>query len=467
MLGCSTSRRSKSPERMGRRVRRRCPLREAHAPGRVPAPYLRRLAARLQALQPELADRLQHPEARFIARLLLPPQQTHVHQRSDTREDVGLGRGTGLTDGPRRLQREAAGEDRQPPEQRLVGLGRAGRGSRRSRRASSAAGPARRGDRPSAAASAVVKPGQQRPRRQEGAPRGGQLDRQGQPVQPVADLAATAAAFSAVRAKSSRAARARSTKRRTAGVSPSSPRGGRRASSGRARGGTAKPCSPERRSTARLVARTARRGQAARRSVTSGAASSTCSQLSRSSSACRSRRNARSPATSGRPPASRTPSTPATAEATRAGSRTGARGTNQTPSGKAPATSSATRSASRVLPTPPGPVRVSRRTPSWRSAGDGVGDLALAADEGGEGQRQVDERVARGPGERDDRRRPRLGEIGREGSGHSRTPGRRWIVPDAAHSTPGRGGAEGGRMGEDPRPCRVPAPGERVCRHLV
>ena len=47
--------------------------------------------------------------------------------------------------------------------------------------------------------------------------------------------------------------------------------------------------------------------------------------------------------------------------ATRAGSRTASRATNQTPSGKSSAAAAATWSDSRVLPVPPGPVRVRSR----------------------------------------------------------------------------------------------------------
>jgi hypothetical protein len=56
-----------------------------------------------------------------------------------------------------------------------------------------------------------------------------------------------------------------------------------------------------------------------------------------------------------------------------AGSRIAASGTKPTPSGKASATSSATRTTSRVLPTPPGPTRVTsgeseRLSNVWRAS---------------------------------------------------------------------------------------------------
>ena len=63
----------------------------------------------------------------------------------------------------------------------------------------------------------------------------------------------------------------------------------------------------------------------------------------------------------GMPGASRTPSAWAIAGRTRAGSRSGARSTKTTPSGNAGAAARAASIASRVLPTPPGPVSVTRR----------------------------------------------------------------------------------------------------------
>ena len=58
------------------------------------------------------------------------------------------------------------------------------------------------------------------------------------------------------------------------------------------------------------------------------------------------------------------PTAAATAAGTSAGSASGARSTQITPSAKEPATSSASARASRVLPTPPGPVKVSSGTAS-------------------------------------------------------------------------------------------------------
>ena len=98
----------------------------------------------------------------------------------------------------------------------------------------------------------------------------------------------------------------------------------------------------------------------------SGAASTTCSKLSRMSRASLVCKKCAIPSRSDRWPASRTSSACAIAERTRAGSWIEASGTNQMPSGKSRAASSVTRKAIRVLPTPPGPVRVTSGTSSRR-----------------------------------------------------------------------------------------------------
>ena len=66
------------------------------------------------------------------------------------------------------------------------------------------------------------------------------------------------------------------------------------------------------------------------------------------------------------PAASRIPTARAMAGSTRSGSRTVANGTKTAPSAKAGRSCSSTRSARRVLPTPPGPRRVRREISSRR-----------------------------------------------------------------------------------------------------
>ena len=70
--------------------------------------------------------------------------------------------------------------------------------------------------------------------------------------------------------------------------------------------------------------------------------------------------------------------------------RGGDRGARTRPRpGTASATSAATWMASRVLPTPPGPVRVKQADVGAEQQGGGRGGLALAADEGSERGRQI------------------------------------------------------------------------------
>ncbi len=102
-------------------------------------------------------------------------------------------------------------------------------------------------------------------------------------------------------------------------------------------------------------------GAARRRSATTGAAAMTCSKLSRTSRSRLSRSQSATVSLMGRVPPSVTPSAVAIRGATSIGSRIGSSGTKKTPSGKSSAARAASWSDSRVLPVPPGPVRVSSR----------------------------------------------------------------------------------------------------------
>ena len=120
-------------------------------------------------------------------------------------------------------------------------------------------------------------------------------------------------------------------------------------------------CSPRSRSRARLVASTVRSGAASRSSAINGAAGSRCSRLSRTSSIrCR-------PATATTDPRRRrcrhrrrAPGRPSLRPAPDRERRQLDPGH---PVGESPSIAAATASASRVLPTPPGPVSVSSRAP--------------------------------------------------------------------------------------------------------
>ena len=117
----------------------------------------------------------------------------------------------------------------------------------------------------------------------------------------------------------------------------------------------------------RLVASTLRRGAAERSSPTSGAASSTCSKLSSTSKSSLRLTYSFRRSSSDTSPLSPRPSAPAMVVGTRAVSFTSESATKKTPSSKSSSTSAAACKARRVLPVPPGPVSVSRRTSSCPS----------------------------------------------------------------------------------------------------
>jgi DNA-binding NarL/FixJ family response regulator len=93
----------------------------------------------------------------------------------------------------------------------------------------------------------------------------------------------------------------------------------------------------------------------------SATASITCSQLSSTSSSCWRAKTAVSESATGTPGRSGMPSSAATADGTRSGSLTAASSATHTPSANRAAVLRATSPASRVLPTPPGPVTVTSR----------------------------------------------------------------------------------------------------------
>ena len=183
-----------------------------------------------------------------------------------------------------------------------------------------------------------------------------------------AQISATARAFALVTWKSGLTAWAREMKRATASYCDNATRSGTCVGLGTANGGIANSCSPRTCRTNRLVTSTLSLGQAARRSAKCSAAPSTCSKLSNSSKSCLSCRDACSRSCSGCPPVSLRPSVWAMAGTTNVESLMGARFTKKTPSAKRSLNSAATCKPKRVLPAPPGPVRVSRRTSSRRSS---------------------------------------------------------------------------------------------------
>ena len=180
-------------------------------------------------------------------------------------------------------------------------------------------------------------------------------------------ISATTLAFALLSWNSGLAARARWMKRASASYCASSTTSGRCLGSGRESGGTANSCSACTCSTMRLVTSTLSCRQAASSSATWRAAPTTCSKLSSSSKSRFSPKKAFSRSSTGWPASSLRSSASAMVGRANAGSRRGARFTKYTPSGNASLSSAATCSARRVLPMPPGPVRVSKRTSSRRS----------------------------------------------------------------------------------------------------
>ena len=191
------------------------------------------------------------------------------------------------------------------------------------------------------------------------------------------------------------------------------------------------------------MARTARRGHRASRSVTSGAASSRCSKLSRTSSRWRSRRASPRRSTGDRPPASTTPRAWAIVGATRAGSRTAARGTNAAPWAKSAAQVGGDLEGEAGLADAAGAGQ--RHQPDTVPA-EQRGDrrhLALAADQ----------RARAAPADRA-ARRPSPG--GLAALRHRRPPGPRARRRSARGRRPGRGPSPGRGGGARPAPARRP-----------
>ena len=124
---------------------RRRAVRDGEEMGRVPLAGGVGLRGGFELLQPKLADRLQHHEARLVIRPVRLPQQAVLDQPfqavADIEVAVRVGHRLGrLERGSPRRRPPAAGTAPAPPAP-------AGRGSRRWCRAGSAAGPGRRARR--------------------------------------------------------------------------------------------------------------------------------------------------------------------------------------------------------------------------------------------------------------------------------------------------------------------------------
>ena len=182
-------------------------------------------------------------------------------------------------------------------------------------------------------------------------------------------ISATAGAFSFVTTNSGRMVWARCTKRATASYCDRVAASGRCSTSGSWRGVTANSCSAARRSGARLVTTNLTSGAAPRSGPMDGPPATSCSKLSSTSRIRRLLRCSVRDSSTVWPVPARTARVWAIVGRIRLGSAIGARLTKKTPSGNSSIASAASWSASRVLPVPPGPVSVRRRTSCrWKQA---------------------------------------------------------------------------------------------------
>ena len=256
------------------------------------------LAARLELLRGELADRVEQPEPRLAVGRLLDLDQALVDERHEAVDDVAAELRGRAADGLGRLEVAAAGEDGQAVEEPPPAVVEqvVAPGDRAAQRLLARRQVARAGRQQ---VELVLEPGEDRVGRQELDPGGGQLDGERHAVEAGADRGdrrgvlvgdreprldrdrpldeqadgLVLAEGGEVHDAASSAGQAQPLERRSAGSG----------SGGAGRPGTGYSCSPETRSAARLVTITLRPGAARRRSATTGAASTTCSKLSRTS----------------------------------------------------------------------------------------------------------------------------------------------------------------------------------------
>ena len=342
----------------------------------------RLLAARRQPLQPELAHRLQHREARLAAGAVVRRRSRLLSTSEATPVEDGDRRGRlGRRDRLGRLQREAAGEDGQAAEERLL--------LRRQQVVAPGDRVAHRplpGGRSRAAAGQqrqpLAQPGQQRRRRQDATRAAASSIASGRPSSR-RQTSATAAALPSVRAKAGRG-RPRALRRRGPPPRSASAAGGRRARRVGQRPGAA-PGTRARRGRAAAPGwwpAPAGAGRPRARPAICGrgrehllAVVQDQQELAR-----RAGRGERARQAAGRRPRARR--APGRSPGGRGPGRGAGRGRRRpTPSAKAARGLGAMARARRVLPTPPGPVSVSSGTASSRRQGAGGGHLGRAPDE--------------------------------------------------------------------------------------
>ena len=249
---------------------------------RQPLPGHLLLAALAQPLGGERADHLQHAEPRLALAGVGRGDQAVPDERRQHLQDVDVA--VHRADRLGGVERRTPGADRQPGEQRPLGLVEqvVAPGDRGPQRPLPVGGTSASGPRRSSARSSRRSSDR---RRQRAHPGGDQLDRQRQPLQAAHHLAASAEALSSVTANDGSACRARSTNSCDGGGAAATGFQAVRAAGGHGRAGPA--ARRARRAAAagpRLVTSSWVPGHRASSRPSSGAAASTCSALSMTSS---------------------------------------------------------------------------------------------------------------------------------------------------------------------------------------
>ena len=152
----------------------------------VPVAYRLGFVALDETLQAIFPDGLQHPEARLTRFRLNLPQQALVDERHERVEHVQAQLTVRVADGHCAFDRAATDEDREPPEESLLCriekvVAPVDRPAQRALSLRHVTSSARE------KAQALLEARQDRLRREDLGPSGGQLDRQWQAVQPRAD----------------------------------------------------------------------------------------------------------------------------------------------------------------------------------------------------------------------------------------------------------------------------------------
>ena len=407
------------------------------------------LARRVEQLAGVLADRLQHREARLPGRPAQGTDEAVVDERSQRLEDVEA---VAAANRFRRLEGPAAREDREPCEEPALVV------VRRPWLHSSVARSVRW--RPGRSCAPPTSRSSARSRRRLIASGGRSFERaaassiaSGRPSS-LAQTSATAEMLLSSSWKSGSTAPARAEKSRTASFAASCSKLVPAAVSGSASGGTGYSCSPASRRGVRLVARTTQARCGRQKPGDELDFRHQLLEVVEQRAPCSGREGAPTRPSSAPSAVSLAPSASARTDPSSAGTWTAARSTKTAPSRSSRPSSAATASPSRVLPAPPGPVSVTRRTSSRRRSAttaatssrrptSGVGGVGRRrrAGAGASGRRE------RGVVAQDPRARPPAapgpGSMPSSSTSAAARPGRRRARPPAGRS--GRGRARAAR----------------------